>query len=318
MSSQGITALDVTDPASPSELWSTTDYSVHGVSFNPAGDRLYAADLSGETGVIVLDVSQVQDRAADPQVPEVSRLDWPERSIPQNTVHVTFGGREHLVEFDEYSREVFAYDPASPVGAARIIDISDETRTARRQHHAPGGAPAEQPRRRAGRRPGRAAGRAGVRRPLLRRADDDRPDGAGVQHDPVRPAGVRHQRLAAPRETAYFNRPAPNGAPLLSGAYAMSAPSLDVERRLLHYSDGNSGFWTVRLTNGVWGSAAAPGPPSPVRRPGPARERRPRPSPRRPAGGRLPATGLTAATTSAAVLLLLLGAVLRRRAAAGR
>ncbi|HSP38504.1 MAG TPA: hypothetical protein VLR26_12195, partial [Frankiaceae bacterium] len=55
-----------------------------------------------------------------------------------------------------------------------------------------------------------------------------------------------------PREIAYFNKPAPNTVPLTSGAYAMSAPSFDPARRQVWFADGNSGFYAVRLTNGVW------------------------------------------------------------------
>jgi hypothetical protein len=55
-----------------------------------------------------------------------------------------------------------------------------------------------------------------------------------------------------PREVAYFNKPAPNTLPLKSGSYAMSAPTFDLRSRTIWYADGDSGFYTVRLTNGVW------------------------------------------------------------------
>jgi hypothetical protein len=32
----------------------------------------------------------------------------------------------------------------------------------------------------------------------------------------------------------------------------MSAPTFDVDRRQVWFADGDSGFYAVRLTNGVW------------------------------------------------------------------
>jgi hypothetical protein len=310
VSSQGITAVDVTDPTRPSPVWSSQDYSVHGLSLDENGTRLYAADLSGETGIFVLDVSQVQDRVPSPTVREVSRLDWPERSIPQNTIPVTFDGRKHLIEFDEYSRDVFSYDPASPVGAARIIDISDETApvvvsTMRLE--------VNQPSARAGAQKDDPGAQQGVQGYAAHYC------GVPTTTDPTVLAcsfilsGLRVFDIddpAQPREVAYFNQPAPDGLPLLSGAYAMSAPSFDVERRLVYYADGNSGFYALRLTNGVWGSAAAPAPQPPAT--GPAA---PAASPRAATGSRLPATGLAPFALLPAAGLLLLAGVLRRRSA---
>jgi hypothetical protein len=55
-----------------------------------------------------------------------------------------------------------------------------------------------------------------------------------------------------PRELAYFNKPAPNTLPLISGSYAMSAPSFDVARHEVWFADGDTGFYVVKLTNGAW------------------------------------------------------------------
>jgi hypothetical protein len=56
-----------------------------------------------------------------------------------------------------------------------------------------------------------------------------------------------------PKEIAYFNTPK---KPTIPGdppsSYAMSSPSFVPERGEIWYSDGNSGFYDVRLTNGVW------------------------------------------------------------------
>ena len=61
---------------------------------------------------------------------------------------------------------------------------------------------------------------------------------------------VRH-----PKEVAYFNRPLSPVAdptnPEAMGAFAMSQPAWDPERRSVWYTDGNTGFYVVKLTNGV-------------------------------------------------------------------
>ena len=58
-----------------------------------------------------------------------------------------------------------------------------------------------------------------------------------------------------PREVGYFNKPlVPGGAlkpPTLGGAYAMSAPAYDLRRGQVWYTDTNTGFYNVKLTNGL-------------------------------------------------------------------
>ena len=56
-----------------------------------------------------------------------------------------------------------------------------------------------------------------------------------------------------PKEIAYFNkptRPTIPGDPISS--YAMSAPAFATERGEIWYTDGNSGFYAVRVKPGVW------------------------------------------------------------------
>jgi hypothetical protein len=61
-----------------------------------------------------------------------------------------------------------------------------------------------------------------------------------------------------PREIAYFNAPvAPRIVPAAGivpppSNWAMSSPSFVPERGEIWYSDGLSGFYAVRVTNGVW------------------------------------------------------------------
>src|SRR4051794_40657887 len=72
-----VTALDVTNPAVPIPVWISTDFMFHGMNVSDDGNRLYAADLgSSPSGVTILDVSQIQQRVSNPQVPVVSQLSW--------------------------------------------------------------------------------------------------------------------------------------------------------------------------------------------------------------------------------------------------
>src|SRR3954469_22476446 len=121
-----VTAVDLTNPKLPVILW-TGHYNSHGLTISDDGKRAYVADY---TGLIILDVSEVQSRKLNPQVREVSRIGWPTLTIPQVAWPVTIGGRRFVVEVDEFSTGSSGGQlPAANgprVGAARIIDISNE------------------------------------------------------------------------------------------------------------------------------------------------------------------------------------------------
>jgi hypothetical protein len=86
--------------------------------------------------------------------------------------------------------------------------------------------------------------------------------------DPLNPREIAyHHAPADPRDVPPFviNPPASN--------WAMSSPSFVPERNEIWYSDGLSGFYNVRLTNGAWpGGATTPGtsPQTPSSDPPPA------------------------------------------------
>jgi hypothetical protein len=252
----GVAAIDVSNPKLPALVYYDRTHTFHGMNFNDAGTRLYGADLGTVHGLSVLDVSQVQNRVANPVVREVSHLTWSEVSIPQNSIPVTIKGRHYLVEFDEYASDVTSnpagYNATGKVGAGRVIDIQDD------KHPKVV-----------------SALRLDVNQPKARTTDQQKDPGAqyGVQGyaahycgaprevDPAIVAcsfiasGLRIfniQDPAHPREVAYFSKPAPNLLPLTSGAYAMSAPSFDITDQQVWYADGDSGFYAVKLTNGAW------------------------------------------------------------------
>ena len=60
--------------------------------------------------------------------------------------------------------------------------------------------------------------------------------------------------VAHPKEVGYFNKPVNVGTTRSSGnggAFAMSQPAWDAAHDSVWYSDGNSGFYVVKLTNGL-------------------------------------------------------------------
>ena len=112
----------------------------------------------------------------------------------------------------------------------------------------------------ASRRTTRAQYPSGLRRALLR-GPRGRPGHRRLQHDHVRPRVFDIRDPQHPREIAYFNKPAPNTLPLISGAYAMSAPVFDVAPRgLVHRR--RQRLLRRQLTNGMWRSPS----PRPARR----------------------------------------------------
>ena len=247
----GVTAIDVSNPSLPSIVWRTTDYTFHGMNLNATGTRLYGADL-GNSGLTILDVSQIQNRVANPQAKLVSHITWPNVSIPQNTIPVTIKGHKYLVEFDEYARNVGSYTPDDAVGAARMINIDDDKHPRvvsdmRLQ--------VNQPSARAGDQKNDPGAQYGVQGYAAHYCAVPRLDNPKIVACSFILSGLRVFNISDPlhpREVAYFNKPAPNTMPLKSGSYAMSAPTFDLSHHQVWYADGDSGFYAVKLTNGAW------------------------------------------------------------------
>ena len=260
-----ITALDVSNPAVPSILWFSPQYAAHGMSVSDDGKRLYVADIgNGSTpGLTILDVTGIHAHQVNPAVPLVSHLTWPEVSIPQNALPITIHGHPYIVEVDEYTSSTTnpdysnpqngLYNPAAKVGAARIIDIADEKHPTVVSNM-----------------------RLGVNQPAARAGDQKNDPGAQSpvqgyaghycavpqRKDPKIVAcsfivsGLRVFNIenpVKPREIAYFNTPVLPGIDIYhSGAFAMSAPAFVPARNEIWYTDGNSGFYVVRLTAGAF------------------------------------------------------------------
>ncbi|MDQ6914184.1 MAG: hypothetical protein M3155_00045 [Actinomycetota bacterium] len=266
---QSITAIDVTDPKSPHAIWHGNIFS-HGMTLSDDGNRAYIAGPgtapSGDSKgtMLILDTSQIQARKPNPHAREVSRLTWGPISIPQNAIPFTEGGKPYVLEFDEYNQATLhsGGDP-DVIGAARIIDISDEThpfvvsnlRLAVNQpaeHHAAAGDPGNTT-------PGGGA-----------------PQGYAAHYcniptnvDPKIVAcsfiasGLRLfdiSDLVHPKEIGYFVAPpqprSENGN--TASDFAMSKPAFAPERREVWFTDGTSGFYVLRVDKSVWPQGASP------------------------------------------------------------
>ncbi|MEK6805041.1 MAG: hypothetical protein AABY95_00135 [Pseudomonadota bacterium] len=252
-STKTLVALDISNLMAPIPLWQG-NYDSHGLSLSADGNRAYIAGTG--SGLIILDVSEVQSRKASPVVREISRLTWDSMSIPQNAIPITIKGKPYIVEIDEFSK-----DDSSPsaafngdrVGAGRIIDISDETKPAvisdlRLEVH--------QPENRAA-----IADDPGAMIPIQGYAGHycnvpTRVDPTIVACSMIL-SGLRIFDIRDPRnpkEVAYFNAPSqPRVSPVfVESNWAMSSPSFVPERKEIWYSDGYSGFYAVRVTNDAW------------------------------------------------------------------
>ena len=295
-----IFAVGLDDLTAPTLLW-RGDHPSHGLSVSDDGNRIYVAGLNG---LIILDTTEVQERVANPEVPVVATLSWDTMSIPQNTIPITVDGHPYLVEIDEFGS-------LSKVGAGRIIDIQDETdprivSNLRLEVHQP-------------EHFAELTGDPGTLSPIQGYAGHycsvPQRDDPGIVACSMILSGLRVFDIRDPhnpKEIAYFNAPVQDRLILEGSSYAMSAPAFAPERGEIWYSDGFSGFYAVRVTNGVWPFTAAAPDPVPDTAPDPT----PAPVPPAPATppaavGTLPATGgevpqvFVVSTALGAALLLL-------------
>jgi hypothetical protein len=253
---QGITAVDVTNPKEPHAIWQGNVVS-HGMTLSDDGNRAYIADpIDG--WMQILDTSEVQSRQPNPQVREVSRLTWKSVSIPQNAIPIKVHGKPYVLEFDEYTAGTTGNGDRNAVGAARIIDISDERHprvvsNMRLQVNQP-------------KEHQEASGDPGAGSPVQGYAAHY--CNVPTEVDPKIVAcsfiasGLRVfdiSDIQHPREIGYFVAPtkAANENMQQPSDFAMSKPAFAPERHEIWYSDGSSGFYVLRVADSVWPSAKA-------------------------------------------------------------
>lgn len=253
---QTITAIDVTDPKAPHVISQINEYS-HGMSLSDDGNRAYIADPI-QHSMAIFDTSEIQARKPDPQVREISRITWDRASIPQNAIPFTENGHPYVLEFDEYNQSTLSPngDPNN-VGAGRIIDIANEQsprivgnlrlQIDQPQEHAQYASdPGAQ-----GQMNGGAQGYAAHYCNIPTRVDPK------IVACSFIASGLRVfniSDLAHPKEVAYFVAPTKakpeNGYE--ASDFAMSQPAFVPQRHEVWFTDGPSGFYALRLTNGAW------------------------------------------------------------------
>lgn len=311
-----ITAIDVTDPAIPRIVYTNElGFDFHGLSLSEDGRRLYLSaigqvQISGGNGLIVMDVSEVQDRRPLPQVRVVSRIGWTDGGIGQHAQQFTSGGRRYVLFVDE-----------TGAGAARIIDVEDERRPRivaklKLQIHMPAAAEA------------RAESGGGEffsydgHYCSLDRPHDPTAVACGYFESGIRVFDVRD--LTRPREIAYFNPPARTDLETteLLGSEHVGFPPNDrsaewctspprfVAPNQLWVTCQDNGFLALSFTNRAWAMApeGIPHPPAPPN--SPAGDERGRPRSASAVQG-LPATGGAPELGVASALLLTLAALTR-------
>ncbi|MHB8670527.1 MAG: LVIVD repeat-containing protein [Acidimicrobiales bacterium] len=263
-----LTAIDVSNPRLPRTVWTSADWNVHGLNLSEDGNTLYFADLARNgadavpiagtqsKGLTVLDVSQIQARALNPQARVVSHLTWPLVSTPQTDLPITIGGHPYLVEIDEFAS-------GNNVGAGRLIDIADVTHpfvasnlrlAVNNADHRTDGSQQNDPNATNG-----LQGYAGHYCAVPRKADP------GIVACSFILSGLRVFDIRDPLnpvEIAYFNQPSTttNAIQGPQGSYAMAQPAFDLARHQIWYSDGNSGFYDVQIADSVWPTPPGTGP----------------------------------------------------------
>ena len=249
------TAVDISNPKVPITLL-TANYGSHGMTISDDGNRGY---MTLSDGISIVDLSDIQSRKPNPQIREISRLTWPNVTIPQIAHPVTIKGKPYLIEIDEYSNtESGSFTAHGPrVGAARIIDISDETKprvvsNIRLEVHQPENraALADDP---GAQNP--TQGYAGHYCGIPQRKDPEI-IACSMIISGLRVFDIRDPEK--PKEVAYHVAPpstvSETGGPVVDerSNWAMSQPAFNIERREVWYSDGQSGFYTLRLDEKAW------------------------------------------------------------------
>jgi hypothetical protein len=247
-----MTAVDLTNPRRPRILATKPGVVSHGLRLSDDGDTMYVADMGTPSsnsvldrpGLRIFDVSEVDDRVAQPKIREVGRLEWPEVSIPQVAEPFERDGHQYVLEVDEFSDlfgDGFTFTTKGPVGAARIINVDDPANPfvvsdLRLEVHQPENRTDELFEDPGANSPigGYAAHYCSVPTRV-----DPRIVGCSMIASGLRLFDISD--LENPREVGYFNQPGKKGS------NALSQPAWDVDSGTVWYSDATSGLYVVRL-----------------------------------------------------------------------
>ena len=149
------TAIDITNTTHPKLLttWDlplipTTVLTTHGLALSEDGNRAYVsrAGVLGANvdllttpeadGMIILDTSDIQKRLPNAKMKQVGIVTWRDSGQAQHTIPIVVGGKKYVVAVSELGTgggSELGWKTACNVGlppfhAARIVDISDETK----------------------------------------------------------------------------------------------------------------------------------------------------------------------------------------------
>lgn len=112
-----VTAIDVKDPKNPRVIYfGVLSFDNHGFELSEDGNRMYLT-TKVPSGIIVLDTSAVQSRKTLPMITQIGSVTWEDGGTTQHSIPVSYLGKPYLLAVDE-----------GGAGAARFIDISDETK----------------------------------------------------------------------------------------------------------------------------------------------------------------------------------------------
>jgi hypothetical protein len=259
---EGIAAVDVSEPKHPHTLWEGAVYA-HGLNVSDDGNTLYDADpINGN--LVLLNVSQIQERKPHPVVTEISRMTWNTVSVPQNTAPMTIDGHHYLLEFDEFAFRFSTLPPADQVGAARIINIDDPAHpyvvsnlrlavNMPAEHHAADGDPSALPLQQFT----YSAHYCAVPREI-----DPEIVACSFINSGLRIFNI--QDPLHPREVAYYVSPPRSSGKTPAADFALSMPAFDPATGQVWYTDATTGFYALSLDSSVWPDpTTAPPPPSP-------------------------------------------------------
>jgi hypothetical protein len=130
---RGIRAIDVSDPANPQLIAEGFPVSTHDISTSLDGTLSYQAVVGlgagPDNGLAILDVSQIQQRVANPQVAVISEVYWEDGAAAQMTQEFRQNDRLYVLFADEglssATKAGFCNEGLPPFGMARIFDVTD-------------------------------------------------------------------------------------------------------------------------------------------------------------------------------------------------
>jgi hypothetical protein len=157
LATPSIIAVDVSDPSNPAEIPGglytfvvpdeLANSTLHDLEFSKDGNTAYITMFAGSgNGIALLDVSDFQQRRANPKYRVISQLTWDDGSFgAQNALPITIAGKPYILVTDEagagflgagaclagisangFPRLVDISDPANPTVASKImLDVAD-------------------------------------------------------------------------------------------------------------------------------------------------------------------------------------------------